>query len=56
MGLMQDVMKKTLQDVLKQGESLDELLLKSKDISMQTREFYHTSKKANSGCFSCFGC
>ena len=56
MEQLQEVMKKSLSDVLKQGESLDTLMEKSKDISMVTHDFHKRAHKQNSGCFSCFGC
>ena len=49
-------MKKNQSDLLKQGEDLDALIEKSKDLSAHTKQFKNRAKKANSGCFGCFGC
>lgn len=44
------ILVETLDDLLKRGESLQNLVDKSEDLSYQSKVFFKTSKKANSCC------
>lgn len=47
---VKDIMHKNMEDLLKRGESLDELMAKSKDLSTMSVEFYKKAKKKNQTC------
>lgn len=47
---VKDVMHKNIEDVLERGENLDELMVKSEDLSTVSYKFYKTAKNANSCC------
>jgi len=47
---VKDVMHKNIEDVLERGENLDELMVKSEDLSTSSYKFYKTAKSANSCC------
>jgi synaptobrevin family protein YKT6 len=47
---VKDVMTKNIEDVLERGENLDELMVKSEDLSTVSYKFYKTAKNANSCC------
>ena len=47
---VQDIVHQNLQDLLKRGEAMDELMQKSSDLNKTSVEFYKKAKKANSGC------
>lgn len=47
---VKDIMHKNMEDLLKRGESLDELMAKSKDLSTMSVEFYKKAKKKNQKC------
>jgi len=44
------VVKQSMDDLLKRGESLDALMQKSKDLSSTSVQFYRTAKKNNQCC------
>ncbi|MCJ1334974.1 palmitoyltransferase [Bachmanniomyces sp. S44760] len=44
------VLHKTIESVLQRGEKIDDLVLKSNDLSNQSRMFYTQAKKQNSCC------
>ncbi|KAJ7481908.1 Longin-like domain-containing protein [Mycena latifolia] len=44
------ILHKTIESVLKRGEDLDKLVDKSNHLSGQSKMFYKTAKKQNSGC------
>lgn len=44
------VLHETIQSVLERGEKLDEIVKKSEELSVQSKTFYQTAKKANSCC------
>ncbi|KAJ7481911.1 snare protein YKT6 [Mycena latifolia] len=44
------ILHKTIESVLKRGEDLDKLVDKSNHLSDQSKLFYKTAKKQNSGC------
>jgi synaptobrevin family protein YKT6 len=43
-------MKKNLNELLARDENLDALMIKSKDLSSVSLEFYKNAKKANNKC------
>ena len=45
-----EIMKKNLQDLMDRGESIDQLMDKSKDLNQQSVQFYRSAKKTNSKC------
>ena len=47
---VQDIVHQNLQDLLKRGEAMDELMAKSGDLNKSSVAFYKKAKKANSGC------
>ena len=47
---VQDIVHKNLEDLLKRGEAMDDLMVKSKDLSTASHDFYKKAKKANSRC------
>ena len=44
------IVHKNLEDLLKRGETLDELMAKSNDLSKVSVDFYKKAKKTNSSC------
>ncbi|KAI8817448.1 Longin-like domain-containing protein [Fimicolochytrium jonesii] len=44
------VLHKTMESLLQRGEKLDDLVQKSEDLSMASKQFYKTAKKTNSCC------
>mmetsp|Transcript_5686 Transcript_5686/g.6370 ORF Transcript_5686/g.6370 Transcript_5686/m.6370 type:complete len:100 (+) Transcript_5686:2-301(+) len=44
------VVMQSMDDLLKRGESLDQLMQKSKDLSNTSVQFYRTAKKNNACC------
>lgn len=46
------IMNRNLDDLLKRGESLDELMRKSKDVSSVSYNFYKKAKESNKKCCS----
>lgn len=44
------ILHNTLQAVLERGEKLDDLVVKSENLSMQSKTFYKTARKTNSCC------
>jgi synaptobrevin family protein YKT6 len=47
---VKDIVHKNLAELLKKGEQLDELMVKSKDLDKVSVEFYKKAKKQNSKC------
>lgn len=47
---VRDIVLKTMDDILKRGETLDSLLQKSEDLSQVSHQFYRTAKKTNQCC------
>ncbi len=47
---VKEIIHKNLADLLKKGEQLDELMVKSKDLNKVSVEFYKKAKKQNSSC------
>ena len=47
---VKEIIHKNLADLLKKGEQLDELMVKSKDLNKVSVEFYKKAKKQNSKC------
>jgi synaptobrevin family protein YKT6 len=47
------VMLDNIDKVLARGEKIDDLIVKSSDLSMSSKEFYKEAKKANSWCSGC---
>lgn len=47
---VKEIIHKNLADLLKKGEQLDELMVKSKDLNKVSVEFYKKAKKQNSRC------
>lgn len=47
---VQNIVHKNLEDLLKRGEAMDELMAKSKDLSDVSVGFYKKAKKQNDGC------
>ena len=47
---VKDVIHKNLEDLLKRGEQLDQLMTKSKDLSTVSVDFYKKAKKQNAKC------
>lgn len=47
---VKEVIHKNLADLLKKGEELDKLMVKSKDLSAVSVDFYKKAKKQNSKC------
>jgi len=45
-----NVLHESIENILKRGEDLDQLVEKSKDLSICSKEFYRQSKKHNSCC------
>lgn len=43
-----------MNDLLKRGEDLENLMEKSKDVSKMSFDFYKTAKKANKRCCSLY--
>ncbi|XP_037936323.1 synaptobrevin homolog YKT6 [Teleopsis dalmanni] len=44
------ILKNTIQAVLERGEKLDDMVVKSENLSLQSKAFYKTAKKTNSCC------
>lgn len=44
------ILRNTIEAVLERGEKLDDLVVKSEQLSMQSKAFYKTAKKTNSCC------
>lgn len=44
------ILKNTIEAVLERGEKLDDLVVKSEELSYQSKAFYKTAKKTNSCC------
>ncbi|KFM74279.1 Synaptobrevin-like protein YKT6, partial [Stegodyphus mimosarum] len=44
------ILHNTLQAVLERGEKLDDLVVKSEQLSVQSKAFYKTARKTNSCC------
>jgi len=44
------ILKNTIGAVLERGEKLDDMILKSENLTMQSKAFYRTAKKTNSCC------
>ncbi|XP_030378163.1 synaptobrevin homolog YKT6 [Scaptodrosophila lebanonensis] len=44
------ILKNTIEAVLERGEKLDDMVVKSEKLSMQSKAFYKTAKKTNSCC------
>uniref|UniRef100_U5EYV5 Putative snare protein ykt6 synaptobrevin/vamp syperfamily n=1 Tax=Corethrella appendiculata TaxID=1370023 RepID=U5EYV5_9DIPT len=44
------ILRNTIEAVLDRGEKLDDLVLKSEELSIQSKAFYKTAKKTNSCC------
>lgn len=51
---LQGMLTKTMKDLLDRGESLDDLMKDSEDISKLTYDFYEKSKSANKKCCSIY--
>ena len=49
---VKDIVHKNIVELLKRGESLDDLMVKSNDLNMVSHEFYKKAKKANK-CSMC---
>jgi synaptobrevin family protein YKT6 len=47
---VKEIIHKNLADLLKKGEQLDELMVKSKDLNKVSVEFYKKAKKQNQRC------
>ena len=47
---IKEIMIKNIELILQRGEKLDDLVKKSHDLSMQSRQFYKASKKSDSCC------
>jgi synaptobrevin family protein YKT6 len=47
---VKDVMQKNIEEVLKRGETLDSLMMKSNDLSKTSVTFYQQAKKNNQCC------
>lgn len=47
---VKDVVLKSMDDILKRGENLDQLMQKSSDLSNTSYQFYRTAKKNNQCC------
>lgn len=47
---VKDIMQKNIEEVLKRGETLDSLMMKSNDLSKTSVTFYQTAKKNNQCC------
>ncbi|XP_036318498.1 synaptobrevin homolog YKT6 [Rhagoletis pomonella] len=44
------ILKNTIEAVLERGEKLDDMVIKSENLSIQSKAFYKTAKKTNSCC------
>lgn len=44
------ILKNTIEAVLDRGEKLDDMIIKSENLSIQSKAFYKTAKKTNSCC------
>lgn len=44
------ILRDTIHAVLQRGEKLDDMVLKSENLSLQSKAFYKTAKKTNSCC------
>ena len=49
---VKEIIHKNLHDLLKKGEQLDQLMVKSKDLSTVSVDFYKKAKKQNQKCCS----
>ncbi len=47
---VKEIMQKNIEEVLKRGETLDSLMMKSNDLSKTSYTFYQTAKKNNQCC------
>ena len=47
---VKEIMQQNMEDILKRGENLDNLMEKSKDLSSVSVNFYKKAKKQNEGC------
>ena len=47
---VKEIIHKNLADLLKKGEELDKLMVKSKDLSAVSVDFYKKAKKQNQKC------
>jgi synaptobrevin family protein YKT6 len=52
---VKDVMRQNIQEILKRGETLDDVLSKSTDLSQSSKQFYESSEDLNS-CWRRWGC
>lgn len=43
-------MRKNMSELMKRGETIDDLMAKSKDLSTSSVSFYKNAKKANTRC------
>ena len=46
----QAIMVRTIESVLRRGEKIDDLVDRSRDLSVSSRTFYRTARKTNSCC------
>ncbi|KAM7350437.1 YKT6 v-SNARE homolog [Cochliomyia hominivorax] len=44
------ILKNTIEAVLERGEKIDDMVIKSENLSLQSKAFYKTAKKTNSCC------
>lgn len=44
------ILKNTIEAVLERGEKIDDMVIKSENLSIQSKAFYKTAKKTNSCC------
>lgn len=51
---IQNMLKKTMEDLLEREENLDELMQQSEDISSMAYNFYEKSKETNKKCCSIY--
>lgn len=51
---IQEMLSKTMTDILERGESLDTLMKNSEDISNMAYNFYQNSRRANQKCCSIY--
>ena len=49
---VKSIVHSNLQDLLRRGEDMDQLMAKSKDLTTVSVDFYKKAKKQNSGCCS----
>ena len=51
---VEQICHKNMDDLLKRGEDLDQLMKKSKDVSDLSLDFYKNARKANKRCCSLY--